>query len=241
VAEPELGGENDFTMQPSTGDGLQFFPHPYSDSNSYEMGSGSYEGNYGDPSVPQGQRYITPNSNGAPSGGFEDEPPLLEELGINLTHIRMKTLSVLNPFSSISADVVADCDLAGPLMFCMALGSFLLLSGKIHFGYIYGIGTCGCLAIYIILNLMSENGIDIHKTASVLGYCLLPMVLLAGLAVVINMNAVMGYTLAFLSIAWCTYSSSFMFVTLLSMKDQRLLVAYPVGLVYTCFALMTVF
>lgn len=39
----------------------------------------------------------------------------------------MKTLSVLNPFSSISADVIGDCDLAGPLMFCMALGSFLLL------------------------------------------------------------------------------------------------------------------
>jgi len=88
---------------------------------------------------------------------------------------------------------------------------------------------------------MSENGIDIYKTASVLGYCLLPMVLLAGSAVIMNMNAILGYALAFLSIAWCTYSSSFMFVTLLAMKDQRLLVAYPVGLVYTCFALMTVF
>ena len=53
------------------------------------------------------------------------------ELGINLSHIRMKTLSVLNPFSSVSADVIGDCDLAGPLMFCMALGSFLLLVGRL--------------------------------------------------------------------------------------------------------------
>ena len=43
------------------------------------------------------------------------------------------------------------------------------------------------------------------------------------------------------SILWCTYSASTMFVTVLSMKDQRLLVAYPVGLFYACFALMTVF
>ncbi len=42
-------------------------------------------------------------------------------------------------------------------------------SGKIHFGYIYGIGTFGCLGIYVILNLMSECGIDIYKTTSVLG------------------------------------------------------------------------
>lgn len=74
----ELGGQHDYTMPPATGDGLQFFPNPYSDSNGYgEMGSTPFEGNY-DPSIPQGQRYITPNSNGVPTGGFEDEPPLLE-------------------------------------------------------------------------------------------------------------------------------------------------------------------
>jgi len=88
---------------------------------------------------------------------------------------------------------------------------------------------------------MSENGIDIYKTASILGYCLLPMVLLAGAAIAVNMNGVLGYILAFLTIAWCTHSSSLMFVTLLAMKDQRLLVAYPVALIYTCFALMAVF
>ena len=34
------------------------------------------------------------------SGGFEDEPPLLEELGINPDHILQKTLTVLNPLRS---------------------------------------------------------------------------------------------------------------------------------------------
>ena len=32
-----------------------------------------------------------------------------------------------------------------------------------------------------------------------------------------------------------------MFVTLLTMKDQHILVAYPIGLLYACFALISVF
>ncbi len=44
---------------------------------------------------------------GSPPGGgaFEDEPPLLEELGINFDHIRQKTLAVLNPFQVSSSEV----------------------------------------------------------------------------------------------------------------------------------------
>lgn len=36
---------------------------------------------------------------------FEDEPPLLEELGINFDHIRQKTIAVLNPVKEASAEV----------------------------------------------------------------------------------------------------------------------------------------
>ncbi len=50
-----------------------------------------------------------------------------------------------------------------------------------------------------------------------------------------------GYLLALLSIIWCTYSASGIFVAVLRMSDQRLLVAYPVGLLYGCFALLSVF
>lgn len=50
-----------------------------------------------------------------------------------------------------------------------------------------------------------------------------------------------GYLLSILSILWCTYSASGIFVAVLQMSDQRLLVAYPVGLLYGCFALLSVF
>ncbi|XP_043194887.1 protein YIPF5-like, partial [Amphibalanus amphitrite] len=62
------------------------------------------------------------------SGGqFDQEPPLLEELGINPDHILQKTLSALNPFRQTNAEILQDTDLAGPLAFCLAFGGFLLL------------------------------------------------------------------------------------------------------------------
>ena len=77
------------------------------------------------------------------TGGFEGEPPLLEgacaapafrcllshhvlELGINFSHIRSKSLAVLNPFERIDARIMDDADLAGPLIFFLCFATFLL-------------------------------------------------------------------------------------------------------------------
>ncbi|KAI8905277.1 hypothetical protein PhCBS80983_g04787 [Powellomyces hirtus] len=176
------------------------------------------------------------------TGGFADEPPLLEELGINFGHIKKKGMTVLNPLGAVDKNIMDDTDLAGPILFCLAFGGFLLLSGKIHFGYVYGVAMMGCASVYVILNLMSESGIDGYRTASVLGYCLLPMVLLSSIATLLQLSGhVVGLILSVLSVMWCTYSASAMFTTVLSMNEQRLLVAYPVGLLYSAFALLAVF
>ncbi|CDS05837.1 hypothetical protein LRAMOSA08365 [Lichtheimia ramosa] len=175
------------------------------------------------------------------TGGFADEPPLLEELGINFDHIKTKSLTVLNPIRAVPDTIMDDADMAGPLLFVFLFGIFLMLSGKVHFGYIYGVGLLGVVSIFLILNMMSETGIDWSRTASVLGYCLLPMVMLSGFSVVLPLGGFVGLLLTAVSILWCTYSSSGMFTSVLHMSEQRFLVAYPVGLFYACFALMTVY
>jgi len=175
------------------------------------------------------------------TGGFEGEPPLLEELGINFSHIQAKSLTVLNPLQRIDEHIMDDADLAGPLLFCFCFATFLLFSGKTQFGYIYGVGLLGSTAIYTLLNLMSLQGIDAYRVASVLGYCLLPMVGVGAVSVMVTLNGTIGYFLSLLSILWCTYAASGIFVAVLRMSDQRLLVAYPVGLLYGCFALLSVF
>ncbi|EIN11320.1 Yip1-domain-containing protein [Punctularia strigosozonata HHB-11173 SS5] len=175
------------------------------------------------------------------TGGFEGEPPLLEELGINFTHIRAKSMTVLNPFGRVDEHIMDDADLAGPLLFILCFGMFLLLSGKPQFGYIYGVGLLGSMSVYMLLNLMSETGIDAYRVVSVLGYCLLPMVGVGAVSVMVTLDGLLGSILSIISIAWCTYAASGIFVAVLRMSDQRLLVAYPVGLLYGCFALLSVF
>lgn len=175
---------------------------------------------------------------------YADEPPLLEELGINFDQITQKTLAVVNPLRSTDANILHDSDLAGPLVFCLAFGFFLLMSGKVSFGYIYGIGLLGCLSVYTLLNLMAppQMPISIACTVSVLGYCLLPMVLLSGVSVVINLKSgLFGNLLALLTVLWCAVSASKLFVTALTLHNQQALILYPCALLYGVFALLTIF
>merc|ERR1712077_61710 len=120
----------------------------------------------------------------------------LEELGIHPEHVLQKTLTILNPFRAshrLRQEDAADADLAGPLLFCLAFGSLLLLTGKIHFNYIYGIGSLGCVAMYGLLYLMNiTNEVAFATVVSVLGYCILPIVGLAGLGVVFSLQGWLG-------------------------------------------------
>lgn len=59
--------------------------------------------------------------------GDGDEPPILEELGINFRHIYDKTLSVLWPRrSKLDQAVINDSDFAGPIIFALVLALLLL-------------------------------------------------------------------------------------------------------------------
>ncbi|XP_065365186.1 protein YIPF5 [Calliphora vicina] len=180
-----------------------------------------------------------------PPGGttdFDDEPPLLEELGINPNHIFQKTLAVLNPMRGADQSILQDTDMAGPLVFCLALGGFLLLSGKVTFSYIYGIGVMGSLAFYCLLTLMATQApVTFGAVVSVLGYCLLPMVVLSGINVLITIQGTFGLIVAGVCIFWCSLSASKLFVTAYSMDHQQVLIAYPCALLYGVFALITIF
>lgn len=241
-----------YGQTPQQGVPLQFYA-PGPDQGQFYPGSrSSLEGNMG-AHVPIGQGGPAPAFGGNiqqqpggwwtafGTGGFEGEPPLLEELGINFSHIRAKSMTVLNPLRRVDERIMDDADLAGPLLFFFCFGVLLLLSGKPQFGYIYGFGLLGSISIYTLLNLMSENGIDAYRVVSVLGYCLLPMVGVGAISVVVTLDGILGYVLSLLSIIWCTFAASGIFVAVLRMSDQRLLVAYPVALLYGCFGLLSVF
>jgi protein YIPF5/7 len=184
-----------------------------------------------------------------------------------------------------------DSDLAGPVLFFFLFGSFLLLSGKLHFGYIYGLALLGSVSLHLILSLMSpfeaggasggpgsaapqpppyassgypadpsaggaggagggaQGGHDGHlsstltyiRSTSVLGYCLLPLVLTSLIGVATPMDTPLGIVVTTFAIMWCTYSASGMFCAVGRMRGMRGLVAYPLALFYVGFGIMGVF
>uniref|UniRef100_A0A2K6FGX1 Protein YIPF n=1 Tax=Propithecus coquereli TaxID=379532 RepID=A0A2K6FGX1_PROCO len=174
-------------------------------------------------------------------GSFDEEPPLLEELGINFDHIWQKTLTVLNPMKPADGSIMNETDLTGPVLFCVALGATLLLAGKAQFGYVYGLSALGCLGVYALLNLMSSSGVSCGCVASVLGYCLLPMVILSSCAIFFSLQGTFGTASALVIVGWCSLSASKIFMSALDMEGQQLLIAYPCALLYGLFALLTVF
>lgn len=173
--------------------------------------------------------------------GFEGEPPLLEELGVNFMHIKSKTLTVLNPLGTIDTHIMDDTDLFGPLIFGVLFGFILLLSGKVHFGYVYGCALMGCLSLWTILSLMAPASTSFARTASVLGYCLLPLVGVSAFGMAMDMDGLVGYAMTSAAVSWSTFSASAIFVSVLQMTNMRVLVAYPVALFYSIFAILTLF
>jgi hypothetical protein len=103
------------------------------------------------------------------------------------------------------------------------------------------------------------SSLTFPRSASVLGYCLLPLVLVSMFGIIIPLDGLFGYLLTSLAIFWCSYSSSSMFtvVGMLSlpcrlqlylltysvgrMTSMRGLVAYPMVLFYGSFGIMAIF
>jgi len=218
----------------------QYANQSYDPSAAYNQ---SYDQAAYNPAQYSGQSYQPESTPGAATYGdsFDDEPPLLEELGINFDHIYQKTVAVLNPWRTTDSEVINEVDLTGPFVFCMALGSAMLMVGKVQFGYIYGIGAVGVVGMWLLLNLMAPKGAHLGVIASVLGYCILPIVILSVINILVSLQGVLGTIAAPAAVCWCATSASKLFSDGLEMKRQQLLVAYPCGILYAVFALLTVF
>ena len=143
----------------------------------------------------------------------------------------------------IDKQFLKDSDMAGPLLIIMLFAFSLVLQYKINFGYIYGISLFGSVLIFLLLNLMSKgnNSILLYNTMSVLGYCLIPIVLLSFFAIFLDMKNIFGEVLSLIAIILSSLNASRFFEIGLDMSSQRWLIFYPIALFYTCFVLVTIY
>lgn len=200
---------------------------------SFDVGSASASTSFSTPQF---------GSNAAPiSANFDDEPPLLEELGINTKQIWSKTISIMNPFR-VDPNLHDDADLSGPFLFLMAFGLFQLLAGKIHFGIILGWVTVSAIFLYVVFNLLAgRNGnLDLYRCLSLIGYCMLPMVILSALSLFVPQGGVV-LVMAGVFVVWSARVCTRLLVEVAGWDEHRGLVTYACFLIYTLFSLLVIF
>ncbi|GMN39409.1 hypothetical protein TIFTF001_008630 [Ficus carica] len=183
---------------------------------------------------------------GGPAPGsvnFEDEEPLLDELGIHPDQIWKKTKSILNPFK-VNPAVYKDSDLSGPILLYMSLCLFQLLAGKIQFGVILGWIVVSSIFLYVVFNMLAgRNGnLDLHTCTSVVGYCLLPVVILSAASLFVPQVGVLRFSIAAVFVLWATRVCTGLMVSLADGgEEHRGLISYAALLIYTLFSLLVIF
>ncbi len=188
-------------------------------------------------------QYYMPPPAASVDEDYDNEPPLHEELGINIPSVLAKAKAVANPFSKIDSSFADEADMTGPVVLGVLLGFAHMFQKKVQFSVIYSQMIVGCLSVYFIFNLMSTHGIDLYRSTSVLGYSLLPIVILSFLAP-IKFYKPLAFLLAPIATAcilWSSATATKIFVAVLSLQDQFWLVFYPLALVYTSFVIITIF
>merc|ERR1712151_202524 len=109
-------------------------------------------------------------------------------------------------------------------------------------GPIYGCMIGSMCIMCFLINVMSQHqGIDLYRTLSIIGYGMMPHVVLSVIGIVLNLKSTLGVVLSTVAVLWSTASSSRFFALFVHMQQQRWLMAYPLLLCYTFVTLLIVF
>ncbi|KAG6630718.1 hypothetical protein CIPAW_13G038900 [Carya illinoinensis] len=164
---------------------------------SFDVGSAAQSTSFAAPHL--GPTITTASSN------FDEEPPLLEELGINTKQIWSKTISILNPFRP-NPNIHSEADLS----------VFNMLAGR-------------------------NGSLDLYRCLSLVGYSMLPMVILSALALFVPQGGPVILVTAAAFIAWSTRVCARLLLEAARWDEHPGLVAYACFLIYMLFSLLVIF
>jgi protein YIPF5/7 len=221
---------------------------------------------FGSPLPPQftyaalGQQQYQPNPYGeqswnafggsqpsAPGTSYDDELPILEELGIDIGEIMRKSKSVLA--GRVGAQSLKDVDIAGPLIFAASLAALHLLHGKQHFGIILGWSAVAFTAFWFIVHQLAGLGsqsnkecIDLYNCSACLGYCLLPMVVTNVIAVFLPHASSIRIVMFVLVSVYCAILAAKLVVRRAPfLGEQFSTIAYPAFLYYITLGIISMY
>jgi protein YIPF5/7 len=176
------------------------------------------------------------------TGTRTGDPPLLNELGIDLELIKSECLV---PFKIFQKDFTAgkqSNDLTGSIIILCIFTFSLVLQCKIHFGYIYLVSLVSSFTIFALLNLMSNKTIGYLSCCNIMGYSFSPVVGFSFLNLVSRWLGVkVRLVLGILAGAWSAFSASKVYCSHLEFVNKQAIVIYPLFLTYCCFVMMVIF
>ncbi|KAL0303577.1 UNVERIFIED_CONTAM: protein YIPF5 [Sesamum radiatum] len=126
----------------------------------------------------------------------------------------------------------------------MAFGLFQLLAGKLHFGIILGWVTMASMFLYVVFNMLAgKNGnLDMYKCLSLIGYCMLPIVMLSAFSLFVPQGGMVIMVITGLFVIWSTRVCTGLVVELANCGDEhRGLITYACFLIYMLFSLLVIF
>ncbi|KAL0322144.1 UNVERIFIED_CONTAM: protein YIPF5 [Sesamum calycinum] len=184
-----------------------------------------------------------------PQSVAEEEP-----LGSRMSHrslknsasIPSKSIKKLSQFSTLSESttIFTKMPISGPFLFLMAFGLFQLLAGKLHFGIILGWVTMASMFLYVVFNMLAgKNGnLDMYKCLSLIGYCMLPIVMLSAFSLFVPQGGMVIMVITGLFVIWSTRVCTGLVVELANCGDEhRGLITYACFLIYMLFSLLVIF
>eukprot|EP00882_Tetradesmus_deserticola_P024425 GHRQ01026693.1.p1 GENE.GHRQ01026693.1~~GHRQ01026693.1.p1 ORF type:complete len:226 (+),score=97.06 GHRQ01026693.1:405-1082(+) len=196
---------------------------------------------------PSSYQYAPPPAASATaySNSFEDEPPLLEELGIDIPSILLKTKAIL--LHQMKSDTLDDLDFGGALIFLLLLGGLHLLLGKMHFGVLLGWSVVQSVVLWFVVNQIASNeaaehrALDLYSCCCIVGYGMLPLIVLS-VGVLLTPKGPVSAVLAILAAAWSAVTAAKVLARIShALAEVRSLVLVPCFLLYGSFALLTVY
>uniref|UniRef100_A0A3B3SAP6 Protein YIPF n=1 Tax=Paramormyrops kingsleyae TaxID=1676925 RepID=A0A3B3SAP6_9TELE len=167
----------------------------------------------------------------------EDNKPLLrEELDIDLKDIYYKIRCVLMPMPSLgfNRQVVRDNpDFWGPLAVVL-LFSMISIYGQFRVvSWIITIWIFGSLTIFLLARVLGGE-VSYGQVLGVIGYSLLPLIVIAPLLLVIGNFDIVSTVIKLFGVFWAAYSAASLLVGD-EFKTKKPLLIYPIFLLYIYF------
>lgn len=177
------------------------------------------------------------------TGYSEGDPPLLQDLGIDFGTISTESKVIFDVFRKSTK--CFDCktaDNVGPYIFSFLYSMFLMVNGKIHFGYVYFLTLVSNLFVYFLMNVLSETQINIFESISVMGYAQIPVVIFAFVEIFLKyLSTPVQLALGLVFALWSAATASLIFVKFLEIERLFCIVLYPLFLIYFCLTLIAIF